>query len=443
MEKIEKKFISYFKENDLSLNDKKYLLAVSGGVDSMVMLNLFLKFKLNFSVCTCNFNLRGIESEKDILHVEKFCKKRNVSFFSKKFNTSEYSKKNKISIQMSSRDLRYSWFRSLIEKKDYDYIVTAHHNDDNIETILFNFIKTTGYKGMVGIPKSSNNILRPLLDIKKKEILLYAKNNEIDWRDDISNNDNKYVRNKIRNKLIPIISEINPSYHNSINKSFKRLEKLENFINYHIKKFVSEFVYDNKKYVEVSKKFLNQNYDQSVIIYDFLESYGFNYDQVSQIILAIGKTNSKKFFSDEYTLINDRKSFYIFKKTSFQRESKEIKSLEKVFIGSKRISLTKYNIKNFILNKNKNNAQLDYDKVSFPLVIRNFKNGEKFSPLGMSNNKKISSYLSDNKISIIDKINQFVVEDSSKSIIWLVGQQINDKFKVDSKTKNVLEFEII
>ncbi len=443
MEKIEKKFISYFKENNLSLNDKKYLLAVSGGVDSMVMLNLFLKFKLNFSVCTCNFNLRGIESEKDILHVEKFCKKRNISFFSKKFNTSEYSKKNKISIQMSCRNLRYSWFRSLIEKKDYDYIVTAHHNDDNIETILFNFIKTTGYKGMVGIPKSSNNILRPLLDIRKKEILLYAKNNEIDWRDDISNNDNKYIRNKIRNKLIPIISEINPSYDNSINKSFKRLEKLENFINYHIKKFVSQFVYENKKYVEVSKKFLNQNYDQSVIIYDFLGSYGFNYDQVSQIILAINKKNNKKFFSEEYMLINDRKSFYIFKKTSFQKESKEIKSLEKVFIGSKRISLTKYNIENFILNKNKNNAQLDYDKVSFPLVIRNFKNGEKFSPLGMSNNKKISSYLSDNKISIIDKINQFVVEDSSKSIIWLVGQQINDKFKVDSKTKNVLEFEII
>ena len=344
---------------------------------------------------------------------------------------------------MSCRNLRYSWFRSLIEKKDYDYIVTAHHNDDNIETILFNFIKTTGYKGMVGIPKSSNNILRPLLDIRKKEILLYAKNNEIDWRDDISNNDNKYIRNKIRNKLIPIISEINPSYDNSINKSFKRLEKLENFINYHIKKFVSQFVYENKKYVEVSKKFLNQNYDQSVIIYDFLGSYGFNYDQVSQIILAINKKNNKKFFSEEYMLINDRKSFYIFKKTSFQKESKEIKSLEKVFIGSKRISLTKYNIENFILNKNKNNAQLDYDKVSFPLVIRNFKNGEKFSPLGMSNNKKISSYLSDNKISIIDKINQFVVEDSSKSIIWLVGQQINDKFKVDSKTKNVLEFEII
>ena len=180
-----------------------------------------------------------------------------------------------------------------------------------------------------------------------------------------------------------------------------------------------------------------------IIIHNLLSKYGYKYDQISNILLALRKSENKKFLSEDYVLINDRKSFFIFKKNSFNKESKKIKSIEDISIGSTRISLSKYDIEKFILNKNKNNAQLDYDKITFPLVIRNYNNGEKFSPLGMNNNKKISSYLSDKKLSIIDKMNQFIIEDSSKNIIWLVGLQINDKFKVDSKTKNVLEFEII
>ena len=443
MEKVEKKFQTYLKEYQKSFKDKKYLLAVSGGVDSMAMLNLFLKFKLKFSVCSCNFNLRGIDSKKDILLVESFCKKRKINFYSKNFDTSEHSIKNKISIQMASRDMRYSWFKSILNQNGYNYIVTAHHEDDNIETILFNFIKTTGYKGLIGIPKSSNKILRPLINIKKSEILSYAKKNNIIWRDDESNYDNKYVRNKIRNKLIPIISQINPSFNKSINESINRLQKLESFIDYHEKKFISKFVVDHKKYIEINKDFLNKNYDPLIIIHNLLSKYGYKYDQISNILVALRKSENKKFLSEDYLLINDRKSFFIFKKNSFNKESKKIKSIEGISIGSTRISLSKYDIEKFILNKNKNNAQLDYDKISFPLVIRNYNNGEKFSPLGMNNNKKISSYLSDKKLSIIDKMNQFIIEDSSKNIIWLVGLQINDKFKVDSKTKNVLEFEII
>lgn len=344
---------------------------------------------------------------------------------------------------MASRDMRYSWFKSILNQNGYNYIVTAHHEDDNIETILFNFIKTTGYKGLIGIPKSSNKILRPLINIKKSEILSYAKKNNIIWRDDESNYDNKYVRNKIRNKLIPIISQINPSFNKSINESINRLQKLESFIDYHEKKFISKFVVDHKKYIEINKDFLNKNYDPLIIIHNLLSKYGYKYDQISNILLALRKSENKKFLSEDYLLINDRKSFFIFKKNSFNKESKKIKSIEGISIGSTRISLSKYDIEKFILNKNKNNAQLDYDKITFPLVIRNYNNGEKFSPLGMNNNKKISSYLSDKKLSIIDKMNQFIIEDSSKNIIWLVGLQINDKFKVDSKTKNVLEFEII
>ena len=442
MKKIEKVFLSSFEENEIELFDNKYLLAVSGGIDSMVLLNLFQKFELNFSVSTCNFQLRGKDSNEDVNFVKSYCQKNKIKFYSEDFNVLEHSKKNKISIQMSSRDLRYTWFKGFLNA-GYNYIVTAHHSDDNVETILYNFLKTTGYKGLVGIPKSSNNIFRPLLKIDKDDIRGYAKLNKLDWREDYTNGENKYLRNKIRNKIIPIFSEINPSFKDSIRKSVDRLGNIQKFINEHKKKFISNYVTTRKNFIEIDKSFLEKEDDMSVIINDYLSDYGFNYDQISLIILALSKRNNSKFFSDKYVLINDRKSFYIFREKIFKKEKVEIKGIGIVNVGSKKIEVKKYSNKLPSINRNKNNAQCDYDKVCFPVVIRNYKKGEKFQPLGMKNTKKISSFLSDNKVSFIDKMDQLVAVDAGGTVIWLVGQQINDKIKINSNTQNILEFEII
>ncbi len=442
MKKIEKVFLSSFEESRIELFDNKYLLAVSGGIDSMVLLNLFLKFKLNFSVSTCNFQLRGKDSNEDVNFVKSYCQKNKIKFYSEDFNVLEYSKKNKISIQMSSRDLRYTWFKGYLNA-GYNYIVTAHHSDDNVETILYNFLKTTGYKGLVGIPKSSNNIFRPLLKIDKDDIRGYAKLNKLDWREDYTNGENKYLRNKIRNKIIPIFSEINPSFKDSIRKSVERLGNIQKFINEHKKKFIFNYVTTRKNFIEIDKSFLEKEDDMSVIINDYLSDYGFNYDQISLIILALSKRNNSKFFSDKYVLINDRKSFYIFREKIFKKEKVEIKGIGIVNVGSKKIEVKKYSNKLSPINRNKNNAQCDYDKVCFPVVIRNYKKGEKFQPLGMKNTKKISSFLSDNKVSFVDKMDQLVVVDAGGTVIWLVGQQINDKIKINTNTQNILEFEII
>ena len=442
MKKIEKVFLSSFEENEIELFDNKYLLAISGGIDSMVLLNLFQKFELNFSVSTCNFQLRGKDSNEDVNFVKSYCQKNKIKFYSEDFNVLEHSKKNKISIQMSSRDLRYTWFKGFLNA-GYNYIVTAHHSDDNVETILYNFLKTTGYKGLVGIPKSSNNIFRPLLKIDKDDIRGYAKLNKLNWREDYTNGENKYLRNKIRNKIIPIFSEINPSFKDSIRKSVDRLGNIQKFINEHKKKFISNYVTARKNFIEIDKSFLEKEDDMSVIINDYLSDYGFNYDQISLIILALSKRNNSKFFSDKYVLINDRKSFYIFREKIFKKEKVEIKGIGIVNVGSKKIEVKKYSNKLPPINRNKNNAQCDYDKVCFPVVIRNYKKGEKFQPLGMKNTKKISSFLSDNKVSFIDKMDQLVAVDAGGTVIWLVGQQINDKIKINSNTQNILEFEII
>jgi len=438
---IEVYFKDFFRKEKID-KSKKYLLAVSGGVDSIVLLNLFKVLRFKFSVCSCNFLLRSKDSDQDILFVKSICDKNKIKFYHKSFETKIYSDENKISVQMASRDLRYQWFNELLKKNNYDFLVTAHHLDDNIETILFNFIKTTGYKGISGIEKKSKNIIRPLLEIGKTDLIKYAKNNNLRWREDKSNYENKYSRNKIRNEVIPILSEINESLGKSILESSKRINKVEEFVDYHLKKFREKYVSHSTNFTEVSKTFLNES-NNSLLIYDFLRSYGFHYDQISQFFKTIKINNNQKFYSDKYTLCNDRHSFFIIDSNFKNKVNIKIKSLGEISIGDIKLLVTKYKKENFSLNKNRSNAQLDYDKIVFPLTFRNYKEGEKFIPLGMSKNKKVSSFLSDAKVSWYEKMHQLVLEDSNKKIIWLVGHQINNEFRVNIKTKTVLDIEII
>ena len=188
---IEQYFKTFIVDNKLNSSKIKFLLAVSGGVDSIVLLSLFIKSKLNFSVCSCDFGLRGNEAKEDVKLVKKICSDKNIEFFSKVFDTKKYSKSNKISIQMASRDLRYNWFNKIIKDNSINYLVTAHHSDDSYETIIFNLLKTTGYKGLIGIPHLKNKIIRPLINVEKKDIIDYAKNNKLTWREDKTNKENK------------------------------------------------------------------------------------------------------------------------------------------------------------------------------------------------------------------------------------------------------------
>ena len=439
---IEQYFKTFIVDNKLNSSKIKFLLAVSGGVDSIVLLSLFIKSKLNFSVCSCDFGLRGNEAKEDVKLVKKICSDKNIKFFSKVFDTKKYSKSNKISIQMASRDLRYNWFNKIIKDNSINYLVTAHHSDDSYETIIFNLLKTTGYKGLIGIPYLKNKIIRPLINVEKKDIIDYAKNNKLTWREDKTNKENKYSRNMIRNKLIPIISEINPSFKKSVLESSKRIELVNNFIKRQLERFIEKYVKENKNFIEIDKSFIDEIENFEIILFDYLSRFGFNYRQINLFVKTLKTNLNKRFFSERYTLINDRKSFFLLSDSSEKINSIIINEIKNFNFNSLKFSVEKYSVNRFKLNKRKSSAQLDFDKIKFPLEVRNYKTGEKFVPLGMKGSKKVSNYLSDKKVSLIQKMNQLVIVDSDQNIIWLVSHQINENFKVDKMTENVLEFEI-
>ena len=440
---VQSYFKNFFIENDINLAEDKYLLAVSGGIDSMVLFDLFLKNNINFSVASCNFQLRGKDSDNDLKFVENICIKNSINFYSTVLDVDKLSTMRKISTQMAARELRYDFFKKILEKYKYSYIVTAHHLDDNIETIIFNFIKSTGYKGLVGIPFNKNKILRPLINISKEEIEDYAVSNNISWRLDKSNNSNKYSRNKIRNEVIPLLKEINPSLGKSLTESLKRIQKLSHDIKPRIDLFIQKFVDFKDDYINIKKDFIDDIEKYEILLFDFFHDYGFNYSQIENIIKSLKAKNQKKFISLNYELIIERKSIFIITKDFLVKTRYESKEIENIVLPFFNLSVKKYKKSLFTLNKSNNNAQLDFDKITYPICIRNYKKGEKFLPLGMRKNKKISDFLSDKKINYIIKLRQCVITDSTDSVLWVVGHQISNKFKVDSETKNILEFEII
>ena len=440
---VQSYFKNFFIENDINLAEDKYLLAVSGGIDSMVLFDLFLKNNINFSVASCNFQLRGKDSDNDLKFVENICIKNSINLYSTVLDVDKFSTMRKISTQMAARELRYDFFKKILEKHKYSYIVTAHHLDDNIETIIFNFIKSTGYKGLVGIPFNKNKILRPLINTSKEEIEDYAVSNNISWRLDKSNNSNKYSRNKIRNEVIPLLKEINPSLGKSLTESLKRIQKLSHDIKPRIDLFIQKFVDFKDDYINIKKDFIDDIEKYEILLFDFFHDYGFNYSQIENIIKSLKAKNQKKFISLNYELIIERKSIFIITKDFLVKTRYESKEIENIVLPFFNLSVKKYKKSLFTLNKSNNNAQLDFDKITYPICIRNYKKGEKFLPLGMRKNKKISDFLSDKKINYIIKLRQCVITDSTDSVLWVVGHQISNKFKVDSETKNILEFEII
>ena len=440
---VQSYFKNFFIENDINLAEDKYLLAVSGGIDSMVLFDLFIKNNINFSVASCNFQLRGEDSDNDLKFVENICIKNSINLYSTVLDVDKFSTMRKISTQMAARELRYDFFKKILEKHKYSYIVTAHHLDDNIETIIFNFIKSTGYKGLVGIPFNKNKILRPLINTSKEEIEDYAVSNNISWRLDKSNNSNKYSRNKIRNEVIPLLKEINPSLGKSLTESLKRIQKLSHDIKTRIDLFIQKFVDFKDDYINIKKDFIHDIEKYEILLFDFFQDYGFNYSQIENIIKSLKAKNQKKFISLNYELIIERKSIFIITKDFLVKTRYESKEIENIVLPFFNLSVKKYKKSLFTLNKSNNNAQLDFDKITYPICIRNYKKGEKFLPLGMRKNKKISDFLSDKKVNYIIKLRQCVITDSTDSVLWVVGHQISNKFKVDSETKNILEFEII
>ena len=424
------KLIKYIEKENLLNKDDKILLAISGGKDSICMFNLFLNLNYDFSVAHCNFQIRGDESDNDQLFVKNIAENHRIKFFSKKFNTAEYAKKNNLSIQMAARKQRYDWFLQL----GFDKILTAHHIDDSIETLILKKNKKSSLGALRGIPLKNKNIIRPMLCFYEKEINDYMISNNIQWRDDSSNKLIKYERNNIRLNVLPKMEK-----NNSNIKEELLLEIEKNKIRYsnlllEVKKIKDKSWIKYDSHVELLLNDLLTHENKEELLYELLKSYGpFNWVDIFNLAST---STGKKIENQKYIIIKNRGSFLISEKSNTSDEVFFID--ENISSITKPISLT-FSVVNSLSNqclKNSKNSTLDYNKLVFPLVLRKWKNGDSFIPLGMKGYKKVSNYMIDEKMSILQKQNTWVLC-SNGDIICVIGNRIDDRYKLGHQTEKI------
>lgn len=434
---MQNKIKNYINQHKLFDPDETVLLTVSGGVDSVVLLHLFVNNNYKIAVAHCNFNLRGSESDSDELFVKKLTEKYNLKSHFISFDTTEYAEKKKISIEMAARELRYSWFNKLLKKNNYSYIATGHHLNDSIETLFLNLVRGTGYSGVNGIAPKRDNVIRPLLFATRQQIEQYAQKYKLNYCVDATNESEQYIRNKIRKKIIPVFKEINPAFEQVMKNNFDNLNDATEILDNYFNKYRDK-IYKKIKYpVEIPYTELVNKKPMSIHLFELINKFGFNRDAVVKISTGINKNVGALFYSNTHQLLIDRNVLIIRKINTIDNDNfiiKNISEFEKVPINFE-LSINDYN--SFKLIKTKDTACLDADKVQFPITLRKWRHGDYFYPLGMRQRQKISDFLINNKVNRFDKENTWVLE-SGKKIIWLVNYRIDNRFKVDSETKKVM-----
>ena len=427
------KFQYHIEQNFPQLKDKKLLLAVSGGVDSMVLLGLFYKLRFDICVVHCNFQLRGKESDGDEMLVREICQDRYIPYFIETFDTLEFAKENKLSIQLAARKLRYDWFQEIISL-GFDYVLTAHHLDDNVETFLINFTRGTGLEGLTGIPAQNGNIIRPLLPFSREEIENYAQANQIQWREDSSNASDKYFRNKLRHNIVPTLKELNTGFLDSFQNTLHHLQQSESLVNDASKLVFEKVVEEKENQLEIHLKPLLEFQNYKAYLYQWLKNYGFSaWNDIYDLVEA---QSGKQVFSETHILLKDREKLILSERNEINKsEVFIIESIEsKVNIPLKLRFCKAVNIFETVSNC----IFVDESKIKFPLTIRKWQEGDYFYPSGMNGKKKLSKYFKDEKYSLLDKENQWLLC-SEDQIIWVIGKRADNRFINRETTQNSIK----
>ena len=419
----------YITQNKLFTKEQKLLLAISGGVDSVVLLDVLLKLGYDVTLAHCNFNLRGSESDGDDQFVRDVAEKYDVPLFVKNFDTKNTEVAG--STQMVARELRYTWFNELLDEQKLDYILTAHHLNDSIETLLLNLTKGSGISGLRGIQAKSGSVVRPLLEITKQEIIEYAQKNNIAFREDSSNASDKYQRNKIRNQVIPLLKESNPAFENSVLQTLNNLKESEEILEKTISKKWNKLTYEEDGIIKLPIKKLKKLQPINTYIYAFFKPFHFDNNQTQQIIDLLDSQSGKRIASDLVSIYKDRDYLLIEPKIE---QSSEVYIIHKDTKTA--LNLTFEKTDKIEVSKKPTIATLDFDTLKFPLILRKWEVGDKFAPMGMGGKeKKLSDFFIDNKLSISKKKKAWILE-STNEICWVVGMRISEKFKIGKNTKN-------
>ncbi|MDO1445688.1 tRNA lysidine(34) synthetase TilS [Rhodocytophaga aerolata] len=433
------KFKAYVQDKELFTPNDKVILAVSGGIDSVVMCHLFHQANFPFAIAHCNFGLRGEESDEDELFVKKLAKKYKAPFYSDHFEAAAFAEKEKISIQMAARTLRYEWFNRLAESEGYAYIATAHHLNDSVETLLLNITRGTGIAGLHGIQPKVNRLIRPLLFADKEEIHAYVVENQLAWREDSSNQSIKYQRNLIRHEVIPLLKKINPSLESTMEQTIERLTAVEHIFQAEVERVRQQVIRKQGDVEYLDFTFLQQETEPLIKLYELIKETHFSYTQAQDIWQVLEAEPGRRFESPTHTLVKDRTELIITPKQVQQFISATITENQDFFSNeSLELRFQEVSAKNFSIPTDANIACLDKQLIQFPLKLRQWKQGDWFCPLGMNKKKKLSDFLIDVKIPLNLKSKIWVLT-SNGSIVWIIGQRIDNRFKITEKTEHILQ----
>ncbi len=434
-------FLRNCKEKQLFTSGQKVLLAVSGGIDSMVLLDLFEKSGFDYGIVHCNFQLRGNESNGDEEFVKREVLIHGVPAFFQTFDTREYAQINGISIEMAARELRYDYFEKTRKENNYDFIATAHHSDDLIETFFLNLSRKTGIKGLTGIKDKTGHIIRPLLFAGRHEIEAFAAEKSIEFREDSTNSEVVYQRNFLRHKILPLFTELNPSFKKNVLASIENLKDAENVYAGYFDSEKTKAVKNAGDSLIIDIDTLQQSAYPKLLLLEILTAYGFNPTVVDEVFQSLESDSGKQFFSKTHRLVKDRDKLFVSPvyengNKIYYIEAGDIELFQPFDMNIEKHAATDFNIR-----KERNFACLDLDKLQFPLLIRKWQQGDYFQPLGMTGLKKVSDFFIDEKIPLHQKENAWLLC-SGEKIVWIMGQRIDNRFKITTKTKNILQIEI-
>ena len=431
------RFIEYSKQQQLFTAGTRVLLAVSGGIDSMVMAFLFREAGTDHAIAHCNFSLRGEESDGDEKFVISYARKRKIECFTTRFDTMGYAASKHISVQMAARELRYNWFDTLIEKEGFDAVAVAHNLNDNIETFFINLLRGTGLNGLTGMSPRHNNIIRPLLFATRSEIDAFAAGEKIKFREDSSNAEVKYTRNRIRIRVLPEIEKVNPNSVAAITETMTHLNSSAKLVDIYIERLHSELFRPAGNGIEADVSELRSLIPASPHIFELFKRYGLSSQQTEEMIALFDSSPGRYILTSTHRLLRDRDRILITVRNDDQPPSYVFSSIDEMRLSGLFSDLRITGPSDDPLPQSRLTACIDLSLVDFPVTVRHWEPGDRFAPLGMSQLKKISDFLIDLKVPVTEKEKVLLLLSGNK-VMWVMGYRIDDRFRITDSTERIL-----
>lgn len=436
------RFENFILKNSLFNKEQSLLLALSGGADSVCLFHLLREGGFNFSVAHCNFQLRGEESNQDELFVINLAKKYNIKLFIQKFDTRERSVTDKKGIQELARELRYNWFKTLMKAHSFDFLLTAHHQTDNLETMLINLVRGTGIKGLHGIPLNENNVSRPLMFTHKEEIITFLKANNYNFREDSSNASDYYLRNQIRHSVLPVLTQIEGEIVTRFYETSQKVKAYQLMTEALMSERWKSMTQAMDGNIKIDLSSLNKMEFRHLFLFHHISIYGFSMLQIDALLNA--SQVGKRIYSEKYELIKERYHLILRLKEN-KNESISILVDDKdqvLCINGQTIDIHIFRTKiepNYTL---KDTLFINADKVSFPLILRTWQDGDRLRPLGMKGYKKVSDILTDKKVENSKRDSYIVLQQSENEVIALLPLVVSEDYKIETDTKAILSITL-